>query len=843
MSSGPKQSKRVASPPHDRSFHMSSSQIVGKRNLSQTSYRRKLGRSRGVGSTGAGFEAGQGSAVSTGRSLTSPLSKTRPSKSGSSGTSKGDVSKGISDREKRLTEQLRRALDSATSERIETDARVFASEGIRKSAKGKAKSDSSRSKKKQADIESTSESFRAEADKARKLNQQLKEAIGISFDVGEEAAKSDGSPKHAGKSISSSLSDSQKGPSRGDKSKGGPAGHQKYNYRKNYNPDAMKGSVSQQDLAVREKQRQKKRRPLGRAGSAKITRGYLSKEKGRKRRNQSADIITRRRAAQRRHWENMQRPPSRQRSPFPTHLAEFEFRRYNAFGAGTEPKQAPQDPVARKQIANARKVAEESPRPPSRHRPPSQNLFLEVPKEKRGRSKDLGDLHIESAAADAASVRPAEGLDMGDPAGFGHSGEMQDLYDLTLQPAKEHPIPIQITTRDADGGHAITTTNTVEVSKGFKSRMEQGRGKGSAEGTEENAIDSTEDDSAVNKMMMSLSLSRLDDAGIAAANEVARKAASEYDAAVAASRTTPRREYAKSQARLNISAMLSARMAVAKEDDSADEEGEMRNRGESRLQGHHVDQEPLASDTIANDHQHGERWRRKEGKDDVLDGRGHPNLKESAIGSMDRAESLSAESRARTAGTVNAHVQGGLGFGGYRPPLTAYSPATTTASKAGSAVNIAGGKATSPPLPTPTDERPPSSRGYRGQRNGSRSKASRPNGKARHSRGPRVQREVRLANDELKVWEREMAKKRRNDSNSNGLARGWGNGSRDIIHGGGSGNSNSGSRRARRDSSGSDYSMEDTQRSSSDEEDWFEELFGGRDEGGYSKQLRQRDVS
>ena len=78
-------------------------------------------------------------------------------------------------------------------------------------------------------------------------------------------------------------------------------------------------------------------------------------------------------------WEqhhNLQRPPSRQRTPFPTHLAEFEFKRFKAFGKNQEVKsKVPTDPIAKSQIMQARKFAEESPRPPSRHRPPGESLF------------------------------------------------------------------------------------------------------------------------------------------------------------------------------------------------------------------------------------------------------------------------------------------------------------------------------------------------------------------------------------------------------------------------------------------------------------------------------------
>ena len=43
--------------------------------------------------------------------------------------------------------------------------------------------------------------------------------------------------------------------------------------------------------------------------------------------------------------------------------------------------------------------------------------------------------------------------------------QMQNLYDLTMDPPKEHAIPIQITTRRKDGRHVTSTTNTFEVAE------------------------------------------------------------------------------------------------------------------------------------------------------------------------------------------------------------------------------------------------------------------------------------------------------------------------------------------------------------------------------------------
>ncbi|CAM9112628.1 unnamed protein product [Scytosiphon promiscuus] len=73
----------------------------------------------------------------------------------------------------------------------------------------------------------------------------------------------------------------------------------------------------------------------------------------------------------------LQRPPSRQKEAFPTHLADVVP--YPAFQV-----EAPTTDERAKQLAEAtRKNAVEQSRPPSRHKPPGQSLFLEVPEPRR----------------------------------------------------------------------------------------------------------------------------------------------------------------------------------------------------------------------------------------------------------------------------------------------------------------------------------------------------------------------------------------------------------------------------------------------------------------------------
>ena len=254
------------------------------------------------------------------------------------------------------------------------------------------------------------------------------------------------------------------------------------------------------------------------------------KRSSRKKRNQSADIIRHRQRLRR--AALLQRPPSRQRSPFPTHLAEFEFKRFHAFGnkpgggtigaANRNQNRAkdmgvtPMDtegasllgPRKMYQPAAARNI-DESPRPPSRHRPPSSNLHLHSEESKKGDGSNSGtkshktalkersfpdneDLVVDEQEPDEGSEivagsgrEPVTGSHQtqalfmsttvggtdGNSQKRGHSGGAkgqtlgQDLYDLTLEPPREHAIPIQITTRTRDGGHAITTTTTLEVAK------------------------------------------------------------------------------------------------------------------------------------------------------------------------------------------------------------------------------------------------------------------------------------------------------------------------------------------------------------------------------------------
>ena len=50
---------------------------------------------------------------------------------------------------------------------------------------------------------------------------------------------------------------------------------------------------------------------------------------------------------------------------------------------------------------------------------------------------------------------------------------MQNLYDLTMDPPKEHAIPIQITTRRKDGRHITSTTNTFAVAEAARTKSKQ----------------------------------------------------------------------------------------------------------------------------------------------------------------------------------------------------------------------------------------------------------------------------------------------------------------------------------------------------------------------------------
>ena len=54
--------------------------------------------------------------------------------------------------------------------------------------------------------------------------------------------------------------------------------------------------------------------------------------------------------------------------------------------------------------------------------------------------------------------------------------QMQNLYDLTMDPPKEHAIPIQITTRRKDGRHITSTTNTFAVAEAARTRASSALG-------------------------------------------------------------------------------------------------------------------------------------------------------------------------------------------------------------------------------------------------------------------------------------------------------------------------------------------------------------------------------
>ena len=346
-----------------------------------------------------------------------------------------------------------------------------------------------------------------------------------------------------------------------------------------------------------------------RVRSAKISRGsqgqYLynkereRREKIKKSRHKSANIIEHRKRMKK-IWEqhhNLQRPPSRQRTPFPTHLAEFEFKRFQAFGKDNAVKnKVPTDPIAKSQIMRARKVAEESPRPPSRHRPPGESLFLNESEnrtkqqednnnnnKKNSKKKNTGEgsnkdnstagdktkiLYVDDLIMSSKQSSSSNGeddhvlnnnnnnsnvninnssnddmVDDGDEANNGIKNDsneddeieiniskawkrhknhqsnkslhhkiktktprsmsrnknmtksmsvlefvtsddggrprvvqMQNLYDLTMDPPKEHAIPIQITTRRKDGRHVTSTTNTFEVAEAARTRASSALG-------------------------------------------------------------------------------------------------------------------------------------------------------------------------------------------------------------------------------------------------------------------------------------------------------------------------------------------------------------------------------
>lgn len=71
--------------------------------------------------------------------------------------------------------------------------------------------------------------------------------------------------------------------------------------------------------------------------------------------------------------------------------------------------------------------------------------------------------------------------------------QMQNLYDLTMEPPKEHPIPIQITTRRSDGRHEIMRTTTSEVAEAARNRANSALEGDYTDSKEEESEDSDHD--------------------------------------------------------------------------------------------------------------------------------------------------------------------------------------------------------------------------------------------------------------------------------------------------------------------------------------------------------------
>ena len=100
------------------------------------------------------------------------------------------------------------------------------------------------------------------------------------------------------------------------------------------------------------------------------------------------------------------RPPCRQKGSFPMHLANMlDFRKKKAFGITAHP--SPTTTESSDKIPITLSAPEDaSCRPPSRHRPPNESLFLELPKSSSGVPQSRG-----STAADDMMVTNFEWAD------------------------------------------------------------------------------------------------------------------------------------------------------------------------------------------------------------------------------------------------------------------------------------------------------------------------------------------------------------------------------------------------------------------------------------------------
>ena len=632
------------------------------------------------------------------------------------------------------------------------------------------------------------------------------------------------------------------------------------------------------------------------SGGTSVHSGTESrKKKKKKKRNQSADIIKHRQRLRR--AALLQRPPSRQRSPFPTHLAEFEFKRFHAFGDKPGGGHIGAMMMNKEQI-KARKMAEESPRPPSRHKPPAQNLFLKVTPAERKTAAGEGNSATHSAGNSAtttglatASTKTGEGKQIqeadevsevvegsgrhvtnqqhhalfmsttvaGSSGGGGGGGvggvnsgsqhlNNQNLYDLTLEPPREHAIPIQITTRTRDGGHAITTTTTLEVAKLHMQKLatehakrqqkildrqkkkekaqrtqsskngekkegkeeqkeqkeqepqqapqqeqkemgqEQPSQKVSESGGSSSRKKKKKKNTEQNALKLNLeTMTRQPSVASLESARYQRQAEEEYQQALLSSRTTPRRMFYDEEDDESHTARSGRNNGGSGNSSKPSRQGSKGSKGSKGSQ--YVPSPPDSQQ------QRGRDWTNASGKGDQ--------------GLDQEYEEDHHRRRARTADIgevkhmmedeVMAEQNGGIHPGsGYRPPLTAYAD-----------------------VPEPKSEKEKEREQERKNRK-ERKKGKKGKEKRKRKKRGKQYREVDDADTELREWERQMMNSREGGGSRGGTAdTNDTNDTNDTV------------------SSGERSQERSQQRSTrGGGEGWFEELFGGRDEGG-----RASDVS
>ena len=295
--------------------------------------------------------------------------------------------------------------------------------------------------------------------------------------------------------------------------------------------------------------------------------------------------------------------------------------------------------------------------------------------------------------------------------------QMQNLYDLTMEPPREHPIPIQITTRRSDGKHEIMSTNTFEVAEAARNRTMTTLQRSSSA----HVLDSKETQSEVDS-----GKSEQDGTSLQGTDGAGRPSKLGY---YKRPKTPPGRPK---------SALSSDRKAT----------GRQRAADLDRAMAH--DNENDALKKSLPDPNNDSRHRKYKKKDEKPSSNFSFDNFNASIGKL-------PPRRVHTAAVDNS-VETSLDFGGYQPPLTAAAPSTNAEVASRKALAAEGENRNV----VPTKERiQRHGKAISNDRNRSHSGQRRSQGMAKlsfdfHTKYSGLQE----ANEELSKWEREMARMR-----------------------------------------------------------------------------------